>query len=192
MDARAQSEFEFCQRPVRAKKPERLVFALMLEEADGLLLARFTERFLREEDLLAEPVKPGRMLIALYDIGAAKRAVLYAAKLAGQKIAAAGLKFAFDSIASQSGNLFLQSRDPALAALQDELLQSLASHRLKPEALGASLMLAMGVKRQAPRAIVPFTVTVTGLALLRAESLRSGGYDVLRRWPLNKPPLARG
>lgn len=183
----AQARFEFCREAVRAKKPERLYFALMPQESDAVLLAAFAERFLAEQELTASRIKPGRLHIALFRLGPPKRSVLYAAKLAGQAVAAAGLKFAFDSLGSLAGDLALLSRDPALVAVQKKLGAALAQHRLKCEAFAPHITLASGIRRQPLQAIVPFTLTVTGLALLRSDGADAkSGFDVLRRWPLNK------
>ncbi|MDR3525876.1 MAG: hypothetical protein P4L57_01265 [Rhizomicrobium sp.] len=179
----AQGAFAFC-KAARPPKLERLVFALMLAEADAAALARFAERLLVERELAALPIKAPRLHIALFRLMSCKQPVLYAAKLAGQDVAAAGLKLSFASIGSSKQNLALQSGDAALSAVQEKLGSALAKHGLRATKLPLQLSLATGLPRQAIEPIEPFPLTVTGLALLRAES--DLAYDVLRRWPLNK------
>ncbi len=179
----AQGEFAFCQG-LRPQKPERLIFALMLAEADALALARFADRFLEERELSALRLKPARLHIALYRLRSCKRPVLYAAKLAGQAVAAAGLKLSFDAIGSIGQVLALQSGDAALTVLQEKLGTALAKHGLSATRLAPHLALATAIARQKPEPIESFALTVTGLALLRGASKTD--YDVLRRWPLNK------
>ena len=183
MSVEAQGAFAFC-KAARPPKVERLVFALMLSEADALALARFAERLLLERELSALPIKAARLHIALFRLIRCNGPVLYAAKLAGQDVAAAGLKLSFAAIGSNKQSLALQSGDAALGAVQEKLGVALAKHGLRATKLPLQLPLATGLPRQPVEPIEPFTLTVTGLALLRAES--DLAYDVLRRWPLNK------
>jgi len=178
-----QGAFAFL-KAAQAQKPERLVFALMLAEDDALTLARFADRLLAERELSGQRIKPARLHIPLYRLGRCTPAALYAAKLAGQAVAAAGLKLSFDAIGSVGRDLTLQSRDTALATLQEKLGAALAKLGLSATRLAPHLPLAMALARQPAQVIEPFTLTVTGLALLRAASKID--YDVLRRWPLNK------
>lgn len=186
-----QSEFEFgLKKPQRAPKPEQLFFALMPEERAALSLSRFAERIVADNDLGLVPLKPARLHIALDRLGAPLPSVLYGAKLAGQAVAAAGLHFHFDSIASLGGasgrTLALTSSDPALATLHTALAAALERHGLHAGETVPHIALAYGAARLAAQPIAPVTVAVTGLALLRGEA---GGKEaqVLRRWPLNKP-----
>jgi len=184
-----QTVFDFCRRePQRAIRPERLFFALMPEEDSALQLARFAEQLILENDLPATPVKPARIHIALHRLGSATRAALYGAKLAGQAVAAAGLTLRFEAITSLTGGgrrLALVSEDKLLLGVQALLDAALQRNGLQPrEAPLPHITLAYGAARLEPQPVAPIAVTVSGLALLRGEA---EDFQVLRRWPLNKP-----
>jgi 2'-5' RNA ligase len=178
-----QAAFDFC-RPVRARKPERLFFALMPDEAAAFVLTEFLDRFLIANGVEAVRVKP---LVALQRLCACKDPVLYGAKLAGQAVAAAGLTVRFDTVGTvttpERRVLALTSRDPALASVQENLRAALVQNGLKAEEVAPFLPLAYGLARMPPEAIKPVKIRVTGLALLRGE--QTGAFSVLRRWPLN-------
>jgi 2'-5' RNA ligase len=182
----AQSVFEFC-RPIRALKPERLFFALMPDEQSCDRLARFAEEFIREQELEATPVKPGRLHIGLHRLGARKRSsgsFLYGAKLAGQAVAAAGLTLSFDAVGGVSRGAFgLTSTDKVLAGVAESLGTMLAKHGLSAVAPRVPhIVLAHGRAGQTLTVMAPLSVSVTGLALLRGDA----NFQVLRRWPLNR------
>jgi len=187
-----QSEFEFGLKvPSRAPRPEQLFFALMPEDRDGVALARFAERIIADNDLGLAALKPARLHIAFPRVGAPIPSVLYGAKLAGQAVAAAGLRFCFDritSLAVPSGRILaLTSNDATLALLAAELATALERHGLRPgEGVVPHIALAYGAARLAAQPIAPVPVAVTGLALLRGEA-GAKEAQVLRRWPLNKP-----
>ena len=183
-----QEVFDFCRGgPARKRKTARLVFALMPDDESAAHLARFTESLLAENALAAVPVKAARLHIALHRL-AARPSALYGAKLAGQAVAAAGLRLRFHGLGSVGRGLALTSADPALAALQETLSAALARNGLHaaPPA-PPHLTLAHGAGRRPLQAIAPLTVTLAGLALLRREgSDPRGEAMVLRRWPLNR------
>lgn len=181
-----QAVFDFCRPPARTKKPERLFFALMPDEAAAFVLNEFLERFLIANEIEAVRVKP---IVALQRLCASKDSVLYGAKLAGQAVAAAGLTLKFDAVGTVSTPerrvLALTSRDPALSAVQENLRTALAQNGLKADEAAPFLPLAHGLTRMPMEAIKPVKLRVSGLALLRGE--QTGAFSVLRRWPLNSP-----
>ncbi len=186
----AQAAFDFCQRRVRAKKPERLFFAAMPADNGTFALNEFVGRFLMANDLDGAPVKP---IVVLQRLAESTGPVLYGAKLAGQAVAAAGLVLAFDAVASVTTPdgrvLALTGSDPTLAAVHGALAAAIARNRLRAvEGPGPFIALATGTPRLAPQAIKPLKIRVSGLALLRGDAV--GAFQVLRRWPLNRkrPP----
>jgi hypothetical protein len=176
-----QTAFDFCQRPVRARKPERLFFALLPDELGLFSLRECYERFRIASDLEAVPLKP---VVVLQRLVEDRETVLFGAKLAGQAVAAAGLKLAFDTIATTPSRvLALTSSDPALAALHGDLDAAIRRHGLAAASGSPFLALAQGVPPIAPEPVKPVKIRVTGLALLRGEV---EAFQVLRRWPLNR------
>jgi 2'-5' RNA ligase len=194
VEVSAQDVFEFCrERLARSQKPERLFFALMPDEASANRLARFAEDFIREQDLVATPIKPNRLHIALHHLGARKRSsgsLLYGAKLAGQAVAAAGLTLSFDAVGRLScGVLGLTSSDKALAQVHESLGALLAKNGLRAVTpRPPHIVLAQCAANLPLTVMTPLTVSVTGLALLRGEGTAyRNNFQVLRRWPLNRP-----
>ncbi len=174
----------------RAKAPERLFFALMPDEESAFALARFAEDFLRAHDLAAAAVKPGRIHIALHRLGAKKRGLVYGAKLAGQAVAAAGLTFAFDAAGRVGrGVVGLTSMDKTLSSLHDRLGAMLVKNGLRAVAPRAPhIVLAHSMANLQLEGIAPLPVSVSGLLLLRSEGAAyRTNFQVLRRWPLNRP-----
>jgi 2'-5' RNA ligase len=179
-----QTAFDFCRPPARARKPERLFFALMPDEAAAFVLREFLDRFLIANGVEAVRLKP---LVALQRLGESKGPALYGAKLAGQAVPAAGLTLKFDSVGTvvtpERRVLALTARDPALAGVHAALRTAIAQNGLKADDAAPFLPLAHGLARMPPEAIKPVKIRVTGLALLRGE--QTGDFSVLRRWPLN-------
>jgi Spx/MgsR family transcriptional regulator len=123
----------------------------------------------------------------LCGIGAATRANLYAAKLVGQAVGAAGLSVQFDALGSLGRGLALTSSDKTLAALQAHLAYVVEKNGLRLSTITPPhLTLIKSGRRQPLQVITPLAVKISGLALLRAEDAR-GEFQVLRRWPLNTP-----
>ncbi|GAA0543657.1 2'-5' RNA ligase [Rhizomicrobium palustre] len=186
-----QAGFEFLRpAPPRAKKAERLFFAAMPDEAHALKLSRFAERFLAEEEMDGTPIKPTRLHIALQRLGEPTDAMLYAAKLVGQSVAAAGLSLRFDVLSSLGRTkrvLALTSSDPKLAALHEKLAEAVQKHGLRADEGVPHIALATGVGQIPLTAIEPYGMSITGLALLRGDPL--GEFQILRRWPLNRSCL---
>lgn len=194
MDVSAQDVFEFCrERLARAPKPERLFFALMPDEEAANRLARFAEDFIGEQELAATPFKPGRLHIALHQLGARKRtsgSLLYGAKLAGQAVAAAGLTLSFDAVGRVGrGLLGLTSTNKALAQVHESLGALLAKNGLRAMAPRPPHIVLAQCNANLPLTVMaPLAVSVTGLALLRGEGTAyRSNFQVLRRWPLNRP-----
>lgn len=185
-----QGELDFGVKcAARAAKPEQLHFVLLPEEADALKLAQFAQRVVADNELGLTPLKSARLHIALARVGPVNTAVLYGAKLAGQVVAAAGLRICLDTIGSLGGPsgraLALTGSDPALAQLQSGLAAAMQRNGLRTgEPFRPYLALAYGAARFDPQAIAPVSLTLAGLALLRGEGRE---LAVVRRWPLNKP-----
>lgn len=175
-----QAAFNFCQRPLRAKKPERLVFALLPDEAGAFAVRECFERWRIAEDWDGARLKP---VVVLHTLAETGEAVLFGAKLAGQAVAAAGLKLSFDAIATMPSRIVgLTSSDPALAAVCADLDTAIRRNGLSATAAVPFLALGEGA-RVPPQPIKPVKLRVTGLALLRGEV---ASFQVLRRWPLNR------
>jgi 2'-5' RNA ligase len=195
VEVSTQDVFEFCrERLARSPKPERLFFALMPDEASADRLARFAEAFLRDQELIATAIKPNRLHIALHQLGARKRSsgsLLYGAKLAGQAVAAAGLTLSFDAVGRVGrGLLGLTSTDPALTQVHESLGALLAKNGLRAMApRPPHIVVAQSTANLPLTVMTPLTLSVTGLALLRGEGTAyRSNFQVLRRWPLNRPP----
>lgn len=188
MNAVVQGAFDFCQRPVRARKPEQLFFALMPDESGAVLLAGLAGRILDDLGLDGVVRKPGRLFVALQRLGDDSDAVLFGAKLAGQAVAAAGLAIAFDTVAAERRVLALTSKSEALAAVHCDLAAAINRHGLRAEPGEPQIALADGVARLEPQPVKPLKLKVSGLALLRGDS---ENFQVLRRWPLNRSHLTR-
>lgn len=182
----SQAAFDFCQRPVRVKKPERLVFALLPDDAGAFVATECFERFRIANDWEGMRLKP---VVVLQSLAETSEAVLFAAKLAGQAVPAAGLKLAFDAIATLPPHLLaLTSRDPLLATIHADLDAAIRRNGLAAAESMPFLALGEGSVRVPPAAVKPVKIRVTGLALLRGEV---GAFQVLRRWPLHRAPPAQ-
>lgn len=156
----------------------------MPDETGSFVLTEFRDRFLTANGLEGVRLKP---IVALQRLSECKDPVLYGAKLAGQAVTAAGLVFKFDTVGTvttpERRVLALTSRDPALAAVQENLRAALAQNGLKAEEATPFLPLAHNLARLPPETVKPVKIRVSGLALLRGE--QTGDFSVLRRWPLN-------
>jgi 2'-5' RNA ligase len=183
------------KRPVRA---DRLFFGVLLDSETAILVAQFTERFLRQNHLKGTPLRADRYHISLHPLGdhkllPARR--VYAASRAAEAVAMSSREVTFRSIGSFEGApaaggrprrcpLVLLGEGGALSDLHKTLGAAMKKNGLKAvEHFTPHITLFYGPGLGCEQPIEPIRFIVREFVLIHSK-LGLSQYNIIGRWPL--------
>lgn len=180
---------------------ECLFFAVFPSAQDATHVARFRDRFVRDNGLCGTLIRTNRLHISLHGIGEYRRApaeIVHAARLAGDAVRAHPVAVSLRTIQSfgpspsrkgRRAPLVLLDEGSALAALHGTLGASMRGQGLKAaDRFVPHMTLLYGPITVPPRPIDDIRLTFTSFALIRSHRGLSR-YDIEGSWSLGLQPF---
>lgn len=184
--------------PIRAKRPERLFFALLPDARTSRRIDRLSARLIRDHHLEGTRLKMERLHLSLQHVGDYPRLrtqYVYAAKLSGDAVALHPFEVEFDSIMSFAGApsidgkpgrrpLVLLGRGERLSDLHKMLGAGMWKNGLRAApSFTPHMTLLYGPESVLWQTIEPIRFAVREFTLLHSEK-GQGRYNTLGRWRL--------